>query len=185
VEELQSEHMNPRIPYNQTMSPDRQTTSTDDSRQKIVIVVAVLAAVAIGGLFYFLLRATSGGTPPPTLEGAIRSGSPEWDQIASKIVLDDPEADEAKRALGDWVMSLHTTVRNFSGRTLSGLEIKAAVVDHEGKSVKERTVVVIPTERQPELGNNKTMLVTVLLDGMKDTDVRANIKMEVTGFRFK
>jgi hypothetical protein len=44
--------------------------------------------------------------------------------------------------------------------------------------------VVIPT-RQPELGPNKTMPVAVALDGMKDTDARANIKMEVTGFKFK
>jgi len=71
-------------------------------------------------------------------------------------VLDEIEADEAKRALGDTVMTLHATVRNFTGRTITGLEIKGAVVDHDGKSVKERTTVVIPT-RQAELDPNKTM----------------------------
>jgi hypothetical protein len=81
-------------------------------------------------------------------------------------------------------MNLQTTARNFSGRTLNGLEVRAAVVDGEGKPVKERTVVVIPT-RQPELQPNGTMLVVVRLDGMKETDHRANIKMEVTGFKFK
>ena len=86
--------------------------------------------------------------------------------------------------MGDTVMSLHTTVRNFTGRTLNGLEIRAAVVDHQGKPVKERTVVVIPT-KQAELEPNKTMLVQVMLEGMSDTDDRANIKMEVTGFKFK
>jgi hypothetical protein len=29
------------------------------------------------------------------------------------------------------------------------------------------------------------MQVNVALDGMSDTDARANIKMEVTGFKFK
>ena len=111
-------------------------------------------------------------------------GSPEFDQNVDKIYLDPPEADEAKRALGDIVMNLQTTARNFSGRTLNGLEVRAAVVDGEGKPVKERTVVVIPT-RQPELQPNGTMLVVVRLDGMKETDHRANIKMEVTGFKFK
>jgi hypothetical protein len=43
---------------------------------------------------------------------------------------------------------------------------------------------VVPT-RQPELAPNKTMQVNVLLDGMSDADARANIKMEVTGFKFK
>jgi hypothetical protein len=99
-------------------------------------------------------------------------------------VLDDPEATEAKRALGDIVMSLQTTVRNFTGKTLNGLEIRAAVVDYEGKPIKQRTVVVVPT-RQPELAPNKTMPVSVMLEGMSDQDARANIKMEVTGFKFK
>jgi len=105
-------------------------------------------------------------------------------QLQAKIVVDDVEADEAKRALGDIVMSLHGTVRNFSGRTINGLEIKAAVIDHQGQPVKQRTVVVIPS-RQPELEPNKTMPVQIMLEGMTDADDRANIRMEVTAFTFK
>ena len=81
-------------------------------------------------------------------------------------------------------MTLTTTVHNLNGKALDGLEIRAAVVDHQDRPVKQRTVVVIPT-RQPELATNKTMRVNVLLEGMKETDDRANIKMEVTGFKFK
>lgn len=130
------------------------------------------------------MRASSGTNVEPVLNGAIRAGSPEFDQYVAKINLDPPEADEAKRALGDIVMNLQTTVRNFTGRTIDGLEIRAAVVDGEGKPVKERTVVMIPT-KQPELQPNGTMLAVVRLDGMKETDHRANIRMEVTGFKFK
>lgn len=165
-------------------TPERQISGMDDSRRKVIIVVAVLAAIAIAVLFYFLMRASGGGTVEPTLEGAIRPGSPEFAQYQSKIVLDDPDADEAKRALGDIVMTLHTTVRNFTGRTLSGLEIRGAVVDHQGQPVKQRTVVVVPA-KQPELEPNKTMPVQITLEGMTDNDDRANIKMEVTGFKFK
>ena len=82
-------------------------------------------------------------------------------------------------------MTLQTTVRNLTGKTLNGLEIHAAVVDYEGKPVKERTVVVVPTQLHPELPPNKTLQVNVGLDGMSDTDARANIKMDVTGFKFK
>jgi hypothetical protein len=166
------------------VSSERDLDGSDGSRRKIIIGVAVVAAVFIAVVFYFLMRASSGGNVEPVLEGAIRRGSPEFDQYVDKIYLDPPEADEAKRALGDIVMNLQTTVRNFTGRTLNGLEVRAAVVDGEGKPVKERTVVVIPT-RQSELQPNGTMLVVVRLDGMKDTDHRANIKMEVTGFKFK
>jgi hypothetical protein len=131
------------------------------------------------------MRFAGGGQNGPVrLEGGYRAGSPQFEANKPNIVLDDPEATEAKRALGDIVMSLQTTVRNLTGKTLIGLEIHAAVVDYDGKPVKERTVVVVPT-RQPELAPNKTMQVNVLLDGMSDADARANIKMEVTGFKFK
>ncbi len=165
------------------VASEKDSDGSDDSR-RIVIIAAVAATLVIAVLFYFLLRAGSGVTPEPVLEGAIRSGSPEFEAYSSRVYLDPPEAQEAKRALGDIWMNLHTTVRNLTGRTINGLEIKAAVVDHEGKPVKERTVIFIPT-RQPELGPNKTMDVQVSLDGMKETDDRANIRMEVTGFKFK
>jgi hypothetical protein len=163
---------------------ERQLPEKDDSRRKVIIVVAIIAALAIGGLFYFLMRASSGITVEPTLEGAIRPGSPEFDQYAPKIFLEAPEADEAKRALGDIVMNLQTTVRNFTGRTLNGLELRGTVVDHQGKPVRQQTVVVIPT-RQPELEPNHSMAVRIRIEGMTDSDDRANIKVEVTGFKFK
>lgn len=156
----------------------------DDSRRKLIIIVAVIAAIIIAVVFYFLMRASGGGSAEPTLDNAIRAGSPQFTEFQSKIVVDDVEADEAKRALGDIVMSLHGTVRNFSGRTISGLEITAAVINHQGQPVKQRTVVVIPA-RQAELEPNKTVPVQIMLEGMTDTDDRANIRMEVTAFKFK
>ena len=122
----------------------------EKSRRKLIIFVAAFAAAFIAAFFYLLLRNTAVPSPPPTLAGAIRPGSPDFEKYSKLIVLDEKEADEAKRALGDIVMTLHATVRNFTGRTITGLEIKAAVVDHDGKPVKERTVVVIPA-RQSEL----------------------------------
>jgi len=164
--------------------PAEHTIPEDKSRRTIVIVVAVIAAVLIGGFFYLLMRETMGGNQPPRLDGAMRAGTPDFDQYQKRIALDDPEADEAKRALGDWVMTLHTTVRNFTGRTINGLEMRAAVVDHQGQVVRERTLVVIPGRRN-ELEPNKTMYVAINVEGMTDQDDRANIRMEVTAFRFK
>ena len=165
-------------------TPERQVPDSDDSRRTVIIVVAVIAAIGIAALFYLLMRASGGGTVEPTLEGAIRAGSPEFEQYASKIVVDRPEAYESKRALGDIVMNLQSIVHNFSGRTLTGLEIKGVVVDHQGKPVNQRAIVVIPT-KQAELENNRSMAVRVMLEGMTDKDDRANIQMEVPGFKFK
>jgi hypothetical protein len=161
--------------------PTDHSFPEDKPRRTLIIVVAVIAAVFIGGFFYLLLRKSVASGTIPTLQGAVRPGSPEWDKYAKLIALDDPEADEAKRALGDTVMTLQTTARNFTGKTIIGLEVRAAVVDHDGKPVKQRTLVVVPG-RQPELDPNKTMRVAIVLDGFTDEDDRANIKMEVTGF---
>ncbi len=164
--------------------PAEHTIPEDKPNRTLIIVVAVIAAVFMGGFFYLLMRKSVAPATQVTLQGAIRPGSPDWDKYNKLIARDDPEADEAKRALGDTVMTLQTTVRNFTGRTITGLEVRGSVVDHDGKAVKERTLVVIPG-RQAELEPLKTMRVSILIDGFTDSDDRANIKMEVTGFTLK
>jgi hypothetical protein len=164
--------------------PAEHSNPEEKSRRALIIFVAAFAAAFIAGFFYLLLRSTTTPTAPPTLASAIRPGSPDFEKYSKLIVLDEQVADEAKRALGDTVMTLHTTVRNFTGHTITGLEIRAAVVDHVGKPVKERTMVVIPG-RQSELDPNKTLKASVLIEGFTDNDDRANIKMEVTGFTLK
>ena len=177
--------MNPSAHNRVADMPTEHSFPEEQPRRTIIIVVAVVAALLIGGLFYFLLRKTVGDNAPPRLQGAIRAGSPEFETYRSRIVLDKPEADQSKRALGDWVMTLHTTARNFTGKTLTGLEVWAAVVDHNGRPVRERTVVVIPAPGRNELEPNKTLSISVVLDRMTDEDDRADIKMEVTAFKFK
>jgi hypothetical protein len=164
--------------------PTQTTIPEEKPNRTIIIVVAVVAAVLIGGFFYLLFRGTMGGPQTVTLENSVRPGSADWDKYSKLIALDEPEADEAKRALGDLIMTLRTTVRNFTGKTIVGLEMRATVVDHDGKAVKERTLVIIPGRRD-ELAPNKTMQVGINVEGMTDSDDRANIKMEVTGFRLQ
>ena len=164
--------------------PAQPVIPEEKPRRTLIIVVAIIAAVLIGGFFYLLFRGMMGDPQTASLQNLVRSGSPDWDRYSKLIALDEPEADEAKRPLGDTVMTLRTTVRNFTGRTISGLEMRGTVVDHDGKAVKEKALLVIPG-RQAELDPNKTMKVSILLEGFTDNDDRANIKMEVTGFRLK
>ena len=166
--------------------PAQHSIPEEPPRRTLIIVVAVVAAILIGGFFYLLLRTTVTSNQAPRLANAIRPGSPDFEKYQKLIPLDDPpDADESPRALGDIVMTLSTTARNFTGRTITGLEIKGTVVDHDGKPVKDNTVIVIPIKQVPELEPNKTMHVSVLLEGFTDTDDRANIKMEVTGFTLR
>src|ERR1700674_6004643 len=118
--------------------PAEHSFSEDKSPRAIIIAVAVVAAVLIGVVFYVLMRKSMRDSPPLRLDNAIRAGSPDFEKYQKLIARDDPEADESPRALGDIVMTLHTTVRNFTGKTIDGLELRAAVVDQQGKPIKER-----------------------------------------------
>jgi hypothetical protein len=82
-------------------------------------------------------------------------------------------------------MVLETTARNFTGRTITGLEVKGTVVDLEKKPIREQIVTVVPGRQAQELEPNKTIPVRIRIEGFSKSDVRANIKTEVVGIRFK
>jgi hypothetical protein len=65
------------------------------------------------------------------------------------------------------------------------LEVTAAITDHQDQPVKQRTRIVVPSAGATELLPNKTTLISVIIDGFSDTDDRANVKMEVTGFTLR
>ena len=165
--------------------PAEHSIPEDKPRRTLIIVVAIIAAILIGGVFYLLMRETAAPDTPVTLADAIRSGSPEFDQYRAKIALDRPEASQSTNVLGGFQMTLETTVRNFTGRTITGLEIRAAVLNSEGGVLKDRTMVVIPSAKRTEIDPNKTMFVTIPISGMKESDDRASLWMEVTAFKLK
>src|SRR3712207_4548422 len=112
---------------------EQNLTATDNTRRTIFIIGGIAAALLVAGIIYLSTRpSTSIGTADQRLEGALRPGSPEFEQYRERIVVDQPEATEATRPIGDIVMELQTTVRNFTGRTINGLEMYGAVVDTEG-----------------------------------------------------
>jgi hypothetical protein len=171
------------------MSAKPNTDAADAARRKIFIITAIASALLIALLVFWATRSDSDGAgQQPQLAGALRAGSPEFEQARGRIVVDfnpDDDAFESTRAVGDIVMTMRPKVRNFTGRTLGGLELQATVVDLDGNPVRQRTVIAVPTERQPELEQNKVMEVAIMMEGFKKDDVRANIRVEVTGVKFK
>jgi hypothetical protein len=164
------------------------TEEADASRRKIFIGVAVATALVVAALVYWVTRPGAAPEGPPRLEGAVRPDSPEFAQVRERVVVEfvaDQDAYESTRAVGDLVMTLRPKVRNFTGRTLSGLELKATIVDLEGNPIRERTVIAIPGAGRTELENNRVAEIPIMLEGFTKNDVRANARVEVTAVRFK
>ncbi|HEX8424546.1 MAG TPA: hypothetical protein VF634_14155 [Pyrinomonadaceae bacterium] len=166
-------------------------TNNDDldaSRRKIFIGAAIVSALLIAALVFWATRSgPSGPIQQPQLAGAIRADSPEFAQIRERLIVDfnpDDHALESTRAVGDVVINMTPKVRNFTGRTVNGLELQATVVDLGGNPVQQRTIIAIPN-RQPELEHNKVMEVPIRMEGFQKDDVRANIRIELTGVKFK
>lgn len=167
--------------------PERNIVETDTTRRNIFIGIALVAALLVAGVVYLVTRPSAQGVEP-RLENALRAGSPEFDQYRDRIVIDfepDEDATTGVRALGDLVVNMRPTIRNFTGRTISGLELHAVAVDLENKVMKERTVIAIPRAGAVELAANKTLDVPIMLEGMSKDILPANLRVVLTGFRFK
>jgi hypothetical protein len=118
------------------------------------------------------------------MEGAVREGTPEFEALTRKIVIqtDENNTMQSPTGMGTIVMMIAGKIRNFSGKTLTGLEIKVTVVDQLGKPVKEKVLTVIPSQ-QDKLEANETMPVRVMIEGFSKDDDRAMIRWKVTAIK--
>ncbi|HEV2764417.1 MAG TPA: hypothetical protein VGV38_15670 [Pyrinomonadaceae bacterium] len=107
---------------------------------------------------------------------------PEFEQLRERIVVERLAATEAPRSLNDLVVELNGTVRNTTERTVSGLEVRGAVLDARRSALRERTVVVVPA-RQAAVEPGEAINVRILLEGIRPEAERADVLMEVTGVR--
>lgn len=173
-----------------------ERNETGDRAQRKLFFVVGAASVALLALAALVLATDRGRAwlsgfgsrgQTETLAGALRPGNPEFEQHRDKVFVDfdaDQDATQSPRPIGDVVIEMHPTIRNFTGRTINGLELRAAGYDLEGQPVKERTFLVIP-RRQSALEPNKTMTPSLLLEGVSPNNIPASLKVEVTGVTFK
>ncbi|HYN86680.1 MAG TPA: zinc ribbon domain-containing protein [Pyrinomonadaceae bacterium] len=152
-----------------------------------VVMLALIAVVLATGPGRRWLSSLSGPPQAEALPNALRAGNPEFEQYREKVFLDfdaDEDASQSPRPIGDVILTMRPTIRNFTGRTISGLEVRAAGYDLEGQVVRERTFVLIP-KRQSALEPNKTMTPDLVMEGVRPDNIPASLKMEVTGVTFK
>jgi hypothetical protein len=151
----------------------------DGSRLVIYGAVALVALLLIGGLAYLASR-PSAKPGEERLAGAIRPGEPGFP--GDKLVVDfdpDENATIGGNALGNYVVTMKPTVRNFTGRVVNGLEFRAAGLDLRGNKIRERSFVT-----EQEIEPNRTASPPIGLNFPADNRP-AQLKLELTGVRFK
>ena len=149
----------------------------DKSRMLIYAALAVVGLLLLGGLAYLATRPTQ-RPGEEKLAGAIRPGAPDYpgDRLVVDFVPDD-DATIGENSLGNYVVTMKPTVRNFTGRTVNGLEFRAAGLDLNGNVMRERTFVT-----EDEIEPNKTASPAI---GLNFPTRPAQLKLELTGVRFK
>lgn len=167
-----------------------KTKGEADGSRRVAFTVMAIASVVIVGAILLLLTPVGVKlglrSPPQTgerrLAGAIRPGSPEFEQVRERLIIEfDPNenADIGPTALGPWAVIMKPVVRNFTGRTVSGLEFHASGVDLSGQTIRERTFI-----SEEEIEPNKTFTPNIGVNFPQDGKP-ANLKLELTGIRFK
>lgn len=147
-------------------------------------IITTLIVLLMAGVLHVAQRKPLGNPAvEPRLEGALRPGMAEFEQLREKIVVERLTATTAPRAMNDLAVEMNAAVRNTTDRTLSGLEVRGAILDAQRTPVGERTVVVVPT-RQTALEPGESISVRILLEGICPETERAGLLMEVTGLRF-
>ncbi len=98
-----------------------------------------------------------------------------------RVIFIDPDEDAVygANALGNFVFTLKPTVRNFTGRAVSGLEFRAAGFDLDGKVIRERTFA-----RDVDIEPNRVTTPSLGLNFPPDRKP-AQLKLELTGVRFR
>ena len=153
-----------------------------DLRWPIYLVAALIttALLMAGIILYEMSHPPTYLKTEPQLEGALRPGATEFEELSGRIVVEQPIAMETLYPMNDLVIELTTTVRNHTGHTVRGLEMRGAVFDMQGSLLSERTVVIIPA-RQTALEPEEAISVRILLEGLNPESERAGGLIKITG----
>lgn len=143
-----------------------------------IVLIAIVVLIA-------MQRPSMSDQRAAVLADAVREDSPEFQEITKDIIIgtDADKTVQSPNSLnGSITMWITGNIRNKGNRTLSGLEVNAAVVDQFNGVLKEKKVLVIPTQREL-LGPGESIPITLSIDGFKREDDRANIRWKVTAIR--
>lgn len=145
---------------------------------------AVIGIALIGVLLFLAMqRPSMEDQKAAVLADAFREGSPEFNELTKDIIISTSEDTiEYRNAFGKISMSIKGKIRNKGTHTFNGLEVDVAVIDQQNQVVKDKRVLVVPTQVS-ELGPGEAIPITLSIDGFDKNDDRANIRWKVTAIR--
>jgi len=148
------------------------------------VIGAVVGLVIIGAVIFIATRRPSmEDQAAAILEGSSREGSPEFDAITKDIIISTSDNTiQWRNAFGSTSMGITGRVKNKGDKTIDGLEVNVAVVDQFNQVLKEKRVLVVPTQ-QALLAPGEAIPITLTIDGFDKNDDRANIRWKVTAIR--
>jgi hypothetical protein len=153
-----------------------------------IVLLATLMTAAIALLVAAMHYVASTKSPvsvssPQRLEWMLQPGQSDFDQFKPQIAIEQVLGKEKVHPFNNLVVELTAVVTNQTGRTINGLEMRGAILDTAGSTLRERTVAVIPLQ-QTALENDEAINVRILLEGIHRDSDRARIVLEVTGITF-
>ena len=154
------------------------------ANKKIFVIGLLIGAIAIGALIWFMsLKPSMDDQIAKILEGSYHEGSPEFADLTKDIIIStDENTVESPMAFGTISMFINGKIRNKGTHTLNALEINVAVITQFNKVLKEKRILVVPTQ-VPRLEPGDVIPVTLTLDNFDKNDDRANIRWKVTAIR--
>lgn len=156
-----------------------------DIRRPIILaaIIATIIALIVGYLHYVVMTQPANSYPGPRLSNAMRAGEPGFEKVRDQIGIAQLPGIEQLYPSNSLALALKATVRNNTGRTINGLEMRGAIVDARAATLSERTVIVIPAQ-QLALEPGEAISVRVLFEGIEKNSEQKDLFLEVTGVRF-
>ena len=145
---------------------------------------AIVGILIIGALAFIASRRPSmEDQAAAILEGSLRPGDPGFEQLSRDIIVSTSDKTvESPNAFGSISMFIVGRVKYRGDKLINGLEVNVSVIDQFNQVVKEKKVLVVPTQ-QPSLGPGETIPITLSIEGFKKEDDRANIRWVVSAVR--
>jgi hypothetical protein len=162
-----------------------QQPPKNNGNTKIFLLASAVGILVVGAFLGLVsLKKSTQQIQVDAMDGAYREGSPEFEKYTKKIIAETNEdrTTQSPTGMGTIMMSIHGNLRNITGKTIVGLEVKVGVVDSFGKLIKEKTTVVVPKEFE-KFEHNQTLPVQVTIEGFAKDDDRANIRWKVTAIK--